>query len=195
MFYLFSRWVVKQMLLLIFRVRSSGNEHEPPDGPVVVCGNHRSLLDPPMVACFLKRKVHFMAKAELFNIPGFGALIRNYGAFPVNRGGMTMETMKTAVKVLKAGNMLVVFPEGTRQKSGELGPGKKGAASLALRSGAKILPVAIIGEYRWFRPMRIVYGRPIDAAEAVGHLPSSEQSDALTDRIMSAIKELLERND
>jgi 1-acyl-sn-glycerol-3-phosphate acyltransferase len=193
-FYLFTRWVVRMLLNVLFFVRTSGNAHEPADGPVVVCGNHRSLLDPPFVACYLKRKVHFMAKAELFKIPVFSAMIRNYGAFPVARGGMSMETMKTAIKVLKEGNMLVVFPEGTRQKSAALGEGKKGAASLALRSGAKILPVAIIGEYKLFRPMKVIYGEPFDAAAAVAHLPSSEQGDVLTEKIMNAIKDILDRH-
>ncbi|MCI3920264.1 1-acyl-sn-glycerol-3-phosphate acyltransferase [Paenibacillus sp. TRM 82003] len=193
-FYLFSRWVARQLLNLLFFVRATGSDNAPADGPVVVCANHRSLLDPPFVACYLRRKVHFMAKAELFNIPVFSAMIRNYGAFPVNRGGMSMETMKTAIKVLKEGNMLVIFPEGTRQETAKLGPGKKGAASMALRSGAAILPVAIIGDYRPFRRMKVVYGEPFDAAAAVGHLPPSEQGDALTEKIMVAIQELLDRN-
>jgi 1-acyl-sn-glycerol-3-phosphate acyltransferase len=193
-FYLFTRWVVRLFLNVFFLVRTTGNHHEPIEGPVVVCGNHRSLLDPPFVACYLKRKLHFMAKAELFQIPVFSAMIRSYGAFPVHRGGMSMEAMKNAIKVLKEGNMLVVFPEGTRQKSTELGAGKKGAASLALRSGAKILPVAIIGDYKFFRPMKVVYGESFEAAAAVGHLPSSEQGDALTEKIMGAIKELLVRH-
>jgi 1-acyl-sn-glycerol-3-phosphate acyltransferase len=107
---------------------------------------------------------------------------------------MSMETMKTAIKVLKEGNMLVVFPEGTRQKSEKLGEGKKGAASMALRSGASILPVAIIGSYKPFRRMKVVYGEPFDAAAAVSHLPPAEQGDALTAKIMSAIQALLDRH-
>lgn len=194
MLYTISRAVVRLLLKIVFRVRASGGSNEPPEGPVVVCGNHRSLLDPPMIACFLKRQVKFMAKAELFNIPVFSSFIRGCGAFPVNRGGMSMETMKTAINVLKEGNMLVIFPEGTRQKAGKLGEGKKGAASMALRSGARILPVAIIGPYKPFRRMRIVYGEPFDAAEAVADVPSSERGDVLTAKIMSAIQDLLDRH-
>ena len=192
MFYIFSRWVVRTVLTFLYRVKVYGLEHEPPDGPVILCSNHRSNLDPPLVACYLQRKVHFMAKAELFNIPGFSHLIRHYGAFPVTRGGMNMETLKNAIQIVKQGNMLVIFPEGTRQKSGKLGEGKKGAASIALRGGAKIFPVAVIGEYKLFRPMKVVYGKPFDAAEAVAGEPSAKQGDVLTEKIMSSIQQLLD---
>ena len=105
-----------------------------------------------------------------------------------------METMKTAIRVLQEGHVLVVFPEGTRQKSKELGEGKKGAASMALRSGAKIVPVAMIGDYKPFRRMKIVYGHPIDPAETVRDLPAAERGDVLTAKIMKEIGELLSRH-
>lgn len=194
MLYLFCRWVVRCILTLLYRVEAVGAGQVPAEGPLVLCGNHRSSLDPPLVACYLPRRVRFMAKAELFRVPGFSALIRALGAFPVNRGGVTMETMKTAVKVLKEGSVLVIFPEGTRQKSGKLGEGKKGAASMALRSGANVVPVAIVGSYKPFRRMKIVYGQPFDAKARVSHLPPSEQSDALTAQIMSEIQSLLDRH-
>ncbi len=194
MVYVVSRAIVRRLLSTIFLVKSVGAHHEPATGPVVVCGNHRSFLDPPIIACFLRRQVTFLAKAELFRIPGLSWFIRSCGAFPVQRGGMSMETMKTAIKVLKEGNMLVVFPEGTRQKTEKLGEGKKGAASMALRSGANILPVAIVGSYKPFRRMKVVYGEPFDAAAAVSHLPPAEQGDALTARIMSAIQALLDQH-
>lgn len=196
MSYFFSRWLLRVMLYVCFRIRTVGTEYEPLSGPVIICSNHRSSLDPPFVGCFLKRKVHFMAKAELFKVPVFSSMIRSYGAFPVQRGGMTMDTMKSAIKLLKDGRMMAVFPEGTRQKqkTHALGAGKKGAASIALRSGAQILPVAIIGDYRLFRPMTVAYGKPFDPRDAVGTLPASEQTEALTAKIMSSIQELLDRH-
>jgi len=194
MFYIFSRWVVRVVLTFLYRVKVYGLEHEPLEGPVILCSNHRSNLDPPLVACYLRRKVHFMAKAELFKIPGFSQLIRHYGAFPVTRGGMNMETLKNAIQIVKQGNMLVIFPEGSRQKSGKLGEGKKGAASIALRGGAKIFPVAVIGEYKLFRPMKVVYGEPFDAAEAAAGEPSAKQGDVLTEKIMSSIQQLLDHH-
>lgn len=194
MFYYVARGVVRVLLDFLFRTRVIDAGHVPREGPLVVCCNHRSLLDPPVIACYMKPKLRFMAKAELFKIPVFSAIIRACGAFPVNRGGMSMETMKTAIRQLKDGNNLLVFPEGTRQKSGVLGEGKKGAASLALRSGASILPVAIVGEYRLFRPFKVVFGKPFDAAESVAELPPAERGDALTKKIMDSIQDLIDRN-
>lgn len=193
-FYRVCRVIVRSAMTLLFRAEVIDPHFVPAEGPVILCSNHRSLLDPPLVACYLNRQVKFMAKAELFAVPGFSWLIRTLGAFPVQRGGMSMETMKTAIRVLQEGHVLVVFPEGTRQKSGKLGEGKKGAASMALRSGAKIVPVAMIGDYKPFRRMKIVYGQPIDAAAAVADLPPAERSDALTARIMKEIGELLSRH-
>lgn len=193
-FYRVCRVIVRSAMTLLFRAEVIDPHFVPAEGPVILCSNHRSLLDPPLVACYLNRQVKFMAKAELFSVPGFSWLIRTLGAFPVQRGGMSMETMKTAIRVLQEGHVLVVFPEGTRQKSGKLGEGKKGAASMALRSGAKIVPVAMIGDYKPFRRMKIVYGQPIDAAAAVADLPPAERSDALTARIMKEIGELLSRH-
>lgn len=193
MFYAFSRWVVRTVMQLIYFARPVHVEREPMEGPVIVCANHRSNLDPPLVACFMKRQVSFMAKAELFRIPLFSSLIRKYGAFPVTRGGVTMETIRTAIDVVKSGKVIVIFPEGTRQRTGKLGEGKKGAASIALRSGAKIWPVAIIGEYRWFRPMKVVYGEPFDAQSVVSDVPKSQQTEVLTAKIMASIQELLDQ--
>ncbi len=191
MFYLLSRWLLKMFLYGVYRMKVLGVANEPHSGPVLVCSNHRSLLDPPLVGCFLQRKVHFMAKTELFRIPIFSTMIRNYGAIPVARGGFNMETLKLAIQMLKQGNMLAIFPEGTRQRGTLVGEGKKGAASIALRSGAKVLPVAIIGNYRWFQPMTVIYGEAFNAAEFES-LPPAEQNDALTRKIMSSIQTMID---
>jgi 1-acyl-sn-glycerol-3-phosphate acyltransferase len=193
MFYFFSRWVLKFFLIILFRVKVHGLQNEPALGPVVLCSNHRSLIDPPLVGCFLNRKVHFMAKAELFKIPIFSSFLRNYGVIPVSRGGMNMETIKSAIRTLKQGNMLAIFPEGTRQKGNALGEGKKGAASLVFRSGAKVLPVAIVGDYKLFQPLKVVYGESFDAS-AFADLPPAEQLDAMTQKIMSSIQALIDQN-
>ena len=192
-FYKVCRVIVRSAMTFLFRTEVIDPHHVPAEGPVILCSNHRSYFDPPLVACYLNRQVKFMAKAELFSIPGFSWLIRTLGAFPVKRGEMSMEAMRTAIRVLKEGFVLVVFPEGTRRKNGELGEGKKGAASLALRSGAKIVPVAMIGDYKPFRRMKIVYGKPIDAA-AVADLAPAERGEALTARIMKDIRDLIVRH-
>lgn len=182
------RLLFKGMFKTLYRAEIIGTENVPPDGPVVLCANHISLLDPPFVGCFLQRRLHFMAKEELFRIPGFAWIIRQLGAFPVKRGGVSKESIKLAIKCLRDGQMLVVFPEGSRSNAG--GMGKKGAASLALRSGAVVIPAAVVGSYKLFRRTTVVYGKPVDLSEFTGG--NSEQLEAATDKIMVAIRELLD---
>lgn len=191
MIYWICRWIVQRVTNIVFRVECIDAHHEPSTGPVVVCSNHRNNWDPPLVGSYLQRQVHFMAKAELFRIPVLAQLLRAFGTFPVNRGGMSKDSIKTAVRLLKEGKMLCVFPEGSRQAA--LGAGKKGAASMAMRGGATVLPVAVIGDYRPFSPMKIVIGEPLDLS-AFAELPPSEQLDAATEQIMASIRTLIERH-
>lgn len=173
------------MFYTIFRLQVQGKENIPSTGPVVLCANHISLLDPPLVGTPLQRKVHYMAKAELFRIPVLGWLITQFGAFPVKRGGVSKESIRLALQTLKDGNMMGIFPEGSRSNAG--GMGKKGAASLALKSKATVIPVAIIGSYVPFRRMRIIYGKPVDLNEFARDA-SSEALEKATEKIMGTIR-------
>ncbi|MGG1515166.1 lysophospholipid acyltransferase family protein [Paenibacillus oryzisoli] len=186
MLYRIGRMLFRLFFGLFFRLRAIGVENVPAQGAVVLCGNHTSLLDPPILGTPLRRMVHFMAKAELFDIPLLGTLIAKVGAFPVKRGGVSRESIRLAVQLLKDGNMLGVFPEGSRSNAG--GMGKKGAASLALKAGAAVVPVAIIGNYSIFRRMTIVYGKPLDLSTYAG--ASSEDLEQATEVIMKEIRRL-----
>jgi 1-acyl-sn-glycerol-3-phosphate acyltransferase len=191
MIYSIARYIIRALFGIVYRLKPIGAHHLPSSGPVIICCNHRSYLDPPVVGCALPRKLHFMAKAELFRIPLFSQLIRYLGAFPVNRGGMSKESIRTALRLLKENKVICIFPEGTRQTV--LGAGKKGAASLAVRSGAQVMPAAIIGSYRLFQPLKVVYGEPF-RIEHSEDLPASEQLEVATERIMASIRELIERH-
>ncbi|OCT12510.1 acyl-phosphate glycerol 3-phosphate acyltransferase [Paenibacillus pectinilyticus] len=186
MLYRIGRALFRFMFTVFFRMRAIGMENVPSQGAVVLCGNHTSLLDPPFLGTPLRRKVHFMAKAELFDIPVLGSIISKVGAFPVKRGGVSRESIRLAVQLLRDGNMLGVFPEGSRSNAG--GMGKKGAASLALKSGATVVPVAIVGTYSLFRRMTIVYGAPMDMSAFAGG--SSEDLEQATEAIMKEIRRL-----
>lgn len=186
MLYRIGRALFRFIFTVFFRMRAIGMENVPTQGAVVLCGNHTSLLDPPFLGTPLRRKVHFMAKAELFDIPVLGSIISKVGAFPVKRGGVSRESIRLAVQLLRDGNMLGVFPEGSRSNAG--GMGKKGAASLALKSGAAVVPVAIVGTYSLFRRMTIVYGAPLDMSVYAG--ASSEDLEQATEAIMKEIRRL-----
>ncbi|MEW9699015.1 lysophospholipid acyltransferase family protein [Paenibacillus sp. SI8] len=186
MLYRIGRAIFRFIFTLFFGLRAIGTENVPSTGAVVLCGNHTSLWDPPLLGTPLKRKVHFMAKAELFDIPVVGTVISKVGAFPVKRGGVSKESIRLAIQLLKDGNMMGVFPEGTRSNAG--GMGKKGAASLALKAGAAVVPVAIIGNYSLFRPMTIVYGKPLDLSAFTSG--SSEDLELATETIMKEIRKI-----
>ncbi|EGL17177.1 MULTISPECIES: lysophospholipid acyltransferase family protein [unclassified Paenibacillus] len=185
-FYHFARGVCNVVYSLLFRIRVIGKDNIPEHGGVLLCSNHISNFDPPLVGIRLKRKVHFMAKAELFQIPVLGLIISKIGAFPVKRGGVSKETIKGTLNLLRDGNVLGIFPEGSRKNPGV---GKKGAAMFALKSGAAVVPTAIIGDYKVFGRMTVIYGKPLDLT------PFSEAGSAdleqVTEYIMQEIKTLI----
>lgn len=146
MVYEISKRVVRLVLRLLCRFRVDGGEHEPASGPLLIVSNHVSDLDPLVVGTALRRRVHFMAKVELFRPPLLRWWIRACGGFPVRRGEADRQAFRTARAILEQGGALVMFPEGTRASNlHDLRPPEPGAAWLALRTGAIILPVAVIG--------------------------------------------------
>lgn len=191
MLYLIFRFLLRVIYTLLFRLEARGVENIPSTGPVVLASNHLSLLDPPTVGVKVRRKVHFMAKEELFKIPVFGSLIRSFGAFPVKRGGVSKDAIKSAITLLKEGNVMGIFPEGSRHN--QTGMAKKGAAMIAMRSGSAVVPVAIIGNYRPFSKMIVCYGEPIDF-KAIIDESSPDMLEQVTDVIMTRIREIAANN-
>ncbi|CAM3317096.1 MULTISPECIES: lysophospholipid acyltransferase family protein [Paenibacillus] len=187
MIYVFCRAVVRGLFAILYRFESVGVHNIPSEGGVLICSNHLSVRDPISVGIHVKRQVKFMAKAELFKIPVFGWLIDKLGAFPVKRGGVSKESIKTALTILRQGEVMGIFPEGTRNSDATAA--KRGAASFALRSGATVIPAAIIGDYKLFRKVKIIYGAPVDLSRFEGD-KSPEALDAATEIIMSKIHEM-----
>lgn len=186
MFYSFARIVVRLFLKVFFRFESKGVENVPASGPVIMCSNHISYLDPLAVAAPLNRKVWFMAKSELFRTPLFRQLIVYLGAFPVKRGGVSKETIRTVLHLLRQGELVCIFPQGTR--SDVIDEGKKGAASFALKSGTLVVPVYISG-YKLFSKNRVVYGQPIDLS-VLRDDPDGDRLEKATEWIIQGIKSL-----
>ena len=149
-----------------------GRENIPAEGPVVIASNHLSLLDPPVLGAAATRKVHFMAKSELFKPSWFGALIRKLGAFPVRRGAKDREAIKTGLTILKENKVLVVFPEGTRSKTGELGRAGGGAFMMSVKQKAQIVPAYIYGtdlkRHPGWPKGRVIFGKPMQYDPAMG---------------------------
>ncbi|TVY04547.1 lysophospholipid acyltransferase family protein [Cohnella terricola] len=188
MLYRFARAILRFVYWLLYRLEVRGVEQIPRDGPLVLCSNHKSLQDPITLGIWVPRKVHYMAKEELFRIPLFGSLIRALGAFPVKRGGVSKEAIRTAITLLQGGNVMGIFPEGTRNES--VGMGKRGAVTMAVRAKAVVVPVALVGEYRPFRKMLAVYGAPIDLTP-YAEQGTSESLEEATELIMSRIREMV----
>lgn len=184
---------VKAILIAIgrtvFRVRVTGREHVPKTGPLIVACNHVSYLDPPMMGVFLPRPISYMAKAQLFEMPVLGPLIRGLGAYPVDRDGNVTAAIKRSVEVLRAGGCVGIFPEGTRNIAGDV-QARQGVAFLASLAKAPVVPAAIVGGDRakHLHQIKVAYGPPI-------RLPADRKAtrDELakfTDEVMSAIAAL-----
>lgn len=122
-----------------------GREHVPLEGPLILASNHVNNVDPPAITLAVPRFPMFMAKQEMTTWPILGPAIRMFGAFPVRRGGADLAAIRAASEVVNEGNMVVMFPEGTRSRTGGLTKGHPGTALIALRTGAPILPVAVTG--------------------------------------------------
>src|ERR671910_428316 len=141
------RWVVKAAILVYFRLRRLGTEHIP-EGGVILAANHRSFLDPFAIGCCNPRPIYFVAKQELFRNPVLGWFLNCMGAFPVRRGQSDEESVKTALALLDRGQAVVIFPEGTRIRSGSLAKPKRGVGRLALQSGKPVVPIAVTNSER-----------------------------------------------
>lgn len=188
-FYSFARAVVWTVLKPLYRIETLGTEHFPKEGSVLLCTNHIDNLDPPVVGITCPRPIYFMAKAELFKNPMLKKLMTSIQAFPVKRGMSDRDALRTGLKYLKEDKVVGLFPEGTRSKTGEPGKGLAGAGFFALRSDAHIVPCAIIGPYRPFKKLKVVYGQPIDFADLRKNKVSAEIA---TEVIMTEIKKIID---
>ena len=186
--YPFGRALCSGILSPIYQFKVIGKENFPTDGGVLLCSNHISNLDPPTVGISAPRQVHFMAKEELFSAPVLGKILPLINAFPVKRGMSDREALRKGLGVLKEGKVLGLFPEGTRSETGELGKGLAGAGFFALRSKAQIVPCAVIGPYKPFKRLKVVFGKPIEFDDYRKNKVSAEEA---TDIIMSEIGQLI----
>lgn len=193
LYYLF-RAFFRVFFRIFYPYKVIGHEHIPAEGGVLLCCNHISNLDPPLLGSSMKRKVSYMAKEELFKIPVLSFLIRSFGAFPVKRGASDRQALKKSLTLLKEGKVLGIFPEGTRSKTGELGKAFSGVGLFALKEDSTVIPAAIVGPYGLFRPIKVVFGPPIDMSDLKQEKTNSDLMKEATDRIMEHIASLLQEH-
>ena len=186
------RGVLQPFFHLYFRLSRIGREHIPDEGPVILASNHRSFLDPFIIATIARRPLYYVAKEELFERPFAGWLLNHLGAFPVRRGESDADMIDTATAILGRGDAVLIFPEGTRIRPGALGRPRRGVGRLALETGAPVVPVAIIGTESirtgWrIRPhkVRVRVGRPLTFPRV--QAPSRTLAAAVTDRIWPCV--------
>jgi 1-acyl-sn-glycerol-3-phosphate acyltransferase len=166
--YTLARAILTLPTMLLWRVRAVGLENVPKHGPLVLAPNHFSQMDHFFVGLYLRRKIRFMAKSQLFGPPLLTYVYKHGGVFPVRRGHHDEEAFETVRQLLDQGEMLLVYAEGGRSRSQQLGEPKPGIGRIALESGVPIVPVAIKGSERarqWrrlrFPKVSVQFGEPL----------------------------------
>jgi 1-acyl-sn-glycerol-3-phosphate acyltransferase len=161
-FYRVARAICKVVCLVLWRFRATGVENVPRSGPLIVACNHISYLDPVALGVGLPRMPTYLAKKQLFDIPLLGPIIRGCGAYPLDRDAGGVAAVRVALRVLKEGRCVGIFPEGTRNLDG-MAAQKGGAAFLAALSGAPVVPAAVVGtkDAKRFAQIRVAFGQPL----------------------------------
>ncbi len=169
MLYKIAHSVISFLVKLFFRFKVVNELNVPKKGGVIVAANHNSYFDIPLLDSALYRKADNMAKVELFSNPLLARLFRVLGGFPIRRGKMDRAAMQEAVRRLKDGRLLVVYPEGTRSKDGGLQAARPGIGWMVVQSGVAVVPAYIDGtrSLRLFDPVTIVFGRPLNFSEKI----------------------------
>lgn len=180
------------MARTLWRARVYGTQNVPADGALIVACNHISYFDPPLMGSLCPRRIRYMAKKELFEIPVLGPMIRGLGAYAVDRRGSATAAVKRSLQVLEGGGAIGIFPEGTRNLTGAVVP-QTGVALLAALSQAPVVPACIHGSGRALRLARVdvAFGPPLPPPGA-GRKATREELAKFTAEIMKSIEELAE---
>ena len=200
MFYSIAHSILRVIAIIYIRLQAISVENIPEEGGVILAPNHPSDLDSFILGIAINRQLHTMGKEELFKKRFAGYIFRKLNAFPVKRGEVDREAVRTAIKILKEGNVIDMYPEGTVSLDGSLQEAKQGTAFIALQAEAAVVPVAIIGSFnvmskgqRFPRPHKVIlkFGKPLYFDEYYGKPYDKETLKIITDKIMNEIKALL----
>lgn len=195
-----SRWIVRVICRLYFRIEFEGVERVPKSGAMIVAPNHVSYLDPLWVSIPINRPLRYMTWDKMTRLPLLGPLMLAYGSFPVSLERGDRAALKASLEQLRTAGGLMIFPEGARTKSGRLEEFKPGVIRLALDTGAPIVPVTVIGGYRAFSPhhyfprpfkVRIVYHEPVHLMPPVNHHDLKHYQQEQAARLQSIVASAL----
>jgi len=192
------RVIVRDAIILyckiVYRMKVTGKENRVKEGPVIFCGNHRTYLDPPLIVVTAGRHVRFLAKEELYQNKGLAFLGWAFDAVAVKRDNKDITALKTTLKGLKNGEAFAMFPEGTRNGLAKGEDVKEGAAFFALKTGAKIQPVGIVGGSKAGEKVYVNYGKPLDYSDLVSKNPDKETLAKVSKEIMDNIISLTKQD-
>ncbi|HBM74336.1 MAG TPA: 1-acyl-sn-glycerol-3-phosphate acyltransferase [Clostridiaceae bacterium] len=190
MLYNFAKGLFYAYFSIFNKVTVKGAQNIPDSGGVVLCPNHIHWMDPILIAVYTKRKIHFMAKVELFKNNFFAMILKDLAAFPVKRGRPDISAIKTSFNVIKSGEILGIFPEGTRSRSGKLLPAEPGVALISIKTHSPVIPIRITGSYGLFKRLYIYIGKPISYSEFENEKLSVSKISELSQNIMHEISKL-----
>jgi 1-acyl-sn-glycerol-3-phosphate acyltransferase len=185
-------------------------ERVPLTGPVILAPNHASYIDPPLVGSGVRRQISFLARDNIFHVPILAAILRSWKVVPVDRDGGTGRGLKQIMQRLEQGGVIILFPEGTRSRHGELNPARSGIGLTVIKSGAPVVPARVFGTHDAYGPHRLVprprpvavkYGRPMmfeslrAEAETCSKQRVKEIYQQVADEIMAEIARLKPKAD
>lgn len=183
--------IMRFWFAIMFKVEIKGKENVPAEGNAIICCNHYSNYDPFAAAIYLDRLPRYIGKKELFENKILAYLLKEVRVFPLDRkAAMDMKAVKTALKILKDGEILGIFAEGTRVKEGQQVDAKGGVALFAMKGNANVIPCAISGKYKFRNKITVEYGEPLTLDEFRGQKLTTEVMGEITDVIMGKVEEM-----
>ncbi len=190
MFYQIAKFAVYFYLKILYDVEIVGAENIPSKGGVLICSNHGSNLDSVVVATHIKRTVNYLGKKELFKNKFTSYWLKKMRVFPVSRDTVDMNAFRFAVDLLKSGEAVGIFAQGTRVKEGEEGKAKGGVALFAVKADVPIVPVCIVSDYRLFKKIKMVVGAPISFSAYKDQKIRTEKLNELSESVMNEVSKL-----
>ena len=184
--------ICKNLLRLIYRVKVEGDVSLGGVEGCIVYANHTCYLDPVVMGGFTKRQIKFMAKTELFKNAVFRYILTRLGTFPVRRGEADLSAVKMSLRLLKNGETLGMFPEGTRNKSGAPMDAEPGLSMIAIKAKVPVIPMAIVSSYRVFSPVRLIIGKPIYLEKFYDKKLTMEHHREISNSLMGRVFEVLQ---